>query len=85
MCKENPITTKDVKSTWLSQKLKNFPKCGVRFGGDGNGHGYVLVSPNILERDRGLVREKIEAAKIKSGKSISILAIPVQLAKAAGL
>ncbi len=85
MCKENPITAKDVSSTWLAGKLKNFPKCGIRFGGDGNGHGFVLISPKILERDRGLVREKIEAAKIKSDKSISIIPIPVQLAKAAGL
>ncbi len=85
MCKENPITAKDVSSTWLSQKLKNFPKCGVRFGGDGNGHGYVLVSPHLKVCDLGLVRDKIEAAKIKSGKSISTMLIPVQLAKAAGL
>ena len=85
MCKENTITTKDVSSTWLAGKLKNFPKCGVRFGSDGNGHGFVLISPRIVERDRGLVREKIEAAKIKSSKSISTLLIPVQLAKAAGI
>jgi hypothetical protein len=83
MCEENRLSHLDVSSTWLYRQLKNFPKCGVRYGTDGNGHGFVLVGPNLklVHGNKNIVRQKIEAAKIKANKTVNILVIPYQLAR----
>jgi hypothetical protein len=85
MTKIVDLKSTDVCAKWLSKQMRNFPKCGVRFGGDGFGHGFVLISPNLRLAEIKIVEQKVEAAKIKSKKSISRLVIPYQLARAAGL
>ena len=84
MIDHDRIKAKDVSSTWLNRKMKDFPLCGVRYGSD-NGHGFVLINPSLPVSSMKLIAEKIEAASIKAYKSINVLIIPRQLAKAKGL
>jgi hypothetical protein len=82
------INAKRVKSTWLQHKLKKFPKCGVRFGTEEDGHGFVIISPSLnvnCEKTIQMIVDKTEAAKIKSTKAISRFIVPPKLARAAGL
>jgi hypothetical protein len=77
----NVIKVRDVKSTWLNKKLRNFPKCGVRFGSE-DGHGFVLIDPRIPISSLELIADKIAAVSDRAYKGVSLLIIPSQYATA---
>ena len=84
MCEVKTIKADQVSSAWLNRQLKNFPKCGIKYGND-NGHGFVLISPSLKMSELHLIEQKVEAAKMKGFKSICKLFIPYQLGRPHGL
>ena len=73
----------EYKSTWLFKQLKGFPKCGIRYGTDGNGHGFVLINFRNKKVTAEMIKSKVAAAKIKSEKSVSYSFIDPRKLKAA--
>ena len=83
MCKTNPISWFDLKSTAAIKYLRKFPSCGIRYAHI-DGHSLVLVHPDV--KDQRLVIEKRNAAtRAKPTKSVSIVEIPRRIAEAAGI
>ena len=72
------------KSTWLHQKMKNFPKCNIRYGTE-DGHGFILIGPGFTAKQFNLLCEKIIAVLAGAVKSLRITVIPLSYANVSGI
>ena len=80
MSKTNVIDWSKLRASKVHGLLADFPKCGIRYKTDGE-FGIVLIHPNVANQD--LVKQKINAAKIKATKAVYVVEIPSQMAAAA--
>lgn len=82
MCKTTYKKFKELKACSVSALLRNFPACNVRYRNFGD-FGLVLVHPSI--RNQKLIKDKVDAAKIKAKKNVFVVEIPQIIANAVGI
>jgi hypothetical protein len=75
---------------FVREHLKNFPKCGVRYGSFGNGDAFMLISQYLVasRENMKMLDEKIKAASIRGFNTVTKIYIPrgeELAARAAGL